>query len=435
MNFKITQISALQIFQLIRFSTLLLIGIVFTKSGLPTSEIGQYETFLFLAGAVSFFWLNGLIQGFLPSVDEKLISGKSPVLFNLFYLLTTFSGLAVLFILIFEKAISGHLLHGSQIPFLNYLIVYILISSPASLVEYIYLIKKQGRNILIYGYVTFASMFLLVVLPPVFGYSIEYSMIGLVISSAIRLVWLLVLLLQNSNPNPDFLFVRKHLKYAFPLVFSIFLSGSAQYIDGFIITSYFDDATFAVFRFGAREFPLVLLLANAFSSSMLPGFADRSMLKSNLETIRQNSQKLGFWLFPLSGVLMLLSHWAFPVIFNVSFAASATIFNIYLLLIVSRLLFPQTILIGLQKTNAIMWASFLEIVVNVVLSLWFVQFWGLAGVAYGTVCAYVFEKVVLTVFVRKSCGFSLSAYLNVKQHLLYSLLLLTEFIVIEYLIY
>lgn len=435
MNFKITQISALQIFQLIRFSTLLLIGVVFTKSGLPTSEIGQYETFLFLAGAVSFFWLNGLIQGFLPSVDEKSISGKSPVLFNLFYLLATFSGLAVLFILIFEKAISGHLLHGSQIPFLNYLIVYILISSPASLVEYIYLIKKQGRNILIYGSVTFTLMFLLVVLPPVLGYSIEYSMIGLVISSAIRLVWLLVLLFQNSKPNPDFLFVRKHLKYAFPLVFSMFLSGSAQYIDGFIITSYFDDATFAVFRFGAREFPLVLLLANAFSSSMLPGFADRSMLKSNLEMIRQNSQKLGFWLFPLSGVLMLLSHWAFPVIFNVSFASSATIFNIYLLLIVSRLLFPQTILIGLQKTNAIMWASFLEIVVNVTLSLWFVQFWGLAGVAYGTVCAYVFEKVVLTVFVRKSCGFSLSAYLNVKQHLLYSLLLLTEFIVIEYLIY
>ena len=372
MNFKITQISALQLFQLIRFSTLLLIGVVFTKSGLPISEIGQYETFLFLAGAVSFFWLNGLIQGFLPSADENSVSGKSPVFFNVFYLLTAFSGLAVFFILISEKAISGHLLHGSQIPFLNYLIGYILISSPASLVEYIYLVKKQGRNILIYGSVTFALMFLLVVWPPVLGYSIEYSMIGLVISSAIRLVWLLVLLFQNSKPNPDFLFVRKHLKYAFPLIFSMFLSGSAQYIDGFIITSYFDDATFAVFRFGAREFPLALLLANAFSSSMLPGFADRSMLKSNLEMIRQNSQKLGFWLFPLSGVLMLLSHWAFPVIFNISFAASATIFNIYLLLIISRLLFPQTILIGLQKTSAIMWASFLEIVVNVTLSLWFV---------------------------------------------------------------
>ncbi|MDP2336448.1 MAG: hypothetical protein Q8N05_08375 [Bacteroidota bacterium] len=66
-------------------------------------------------------------------------------------------------------------------------------------------------------------------------------------------------------------------------VFSLLLSGSGQYIDGFIITAWFDDATFAVFRYGARKFPLVIiLLANAFSSSVLPGFANRSNLRNRL---------------------------------------------------------------------------------------------------------------------------------------------------------
>ena len=435
LKFKITQISALQIFQLIRFSTLILIGVVFAKSGLATSEIGQYETFLLLSGAVSFFWLNGLIQGFLPSQREQSVSRKSSALFSVFYLLLAFSGLAVLFLLLLEHSISGFLLKGSPVPFLKYLLIYVLISSPASLVEYIYLIKKQGKKMLIYGITSFFLMFLLVILPPVFGFSIEYSLVGLVLSAVFRFIWLLVLLFRNSSPIPDFLFIRIHLKQAAPLVFSMFLSGSAQYIDGFIITSYFDDATFAVYRFGAREFPLVLLLANAFSSSMLPGFADQSALKTNLEKIRQNSQQLGFWLFPLSGILMVLSHWAFPVIFNVNFTGSATIFNIYLLLIVSRLLFPQTILIGLQKTRAIMWASVIEIVANVALSLWFVQLWGLPGVAYGTVCAYILEKLVLMVFVRQNCGFRINEYLNLKRHLLYSLLLSVVFIVIEYVIY
>lgn len=435
MNFKLTQISALQIFQLIRFSTLILIGVVFTKSGLSTSAIGQYETFLFLAGAVSFFWLNGLIQGFLPSSGEHSTSGKSPILFNVFYLLSAFSVLCALFILLFAHSISGFLLKGSEIPFLNYLLIYILISSPANLVEYIYLIKNQGKAMLVYGGIAYFLMFLLVVLPPVFGLSIEYSLDGLLVSSVFRLGWLLVLLFRHSSPVFDSTFITKHLKSAYPLIFSLLLSGSGQYIDGFIITAYFDDATFAVFRYGAREFPLVLLLANAFSASMLPGFANRLNLKANLEKIKQNSQKLGFWLFPLSGALMLLSHWAFPVIFNVNFTGSATIFNIYLLLIVSRLLFPQTILIGLQKNTAIMWASFMEIVLNVALSLWFVQFWGLAGVAYGTVCAYLFEKLALMVFVKKMSGFRIADYLNLKQHLLYSLLLTAEYFVVEYLIY
>lgn len=168
---------------------------------------------------------------------------------------------------------------------------------------------------------------------------------------------------------------------------------------------------------------------------MLPGFSDRSELKQNLEKIKRNAQKLGLWLFPLSGIMMLLSHWAFPVVFNANFSGSATIFNIYLLLIVSRLLFPQTILIGLQKTREIMWPSFLEIVVNVALSLWFVQLWGLPGVAYGTVCAYLFEKLFLMVFVKKNFRIHLSEYLNVKQHVLYSLILSALFLITEFLIY
>lgn len=434
-KFKVTQISALQIFQLLRYSTLILIGVVFTKSALSTSNIGQYETFLFLAGAVSFFWLNGLIQGFLPSSVNHSTSSKSSDLFNVFYLLMVFSILSVLFILLFEHSISGLLLKGSEIPFLKYLLIYLLLTSPSGLVEYIYLIRNEAKRMLVYGVVSYALMFLFVVLPPVFGLNIEFSLVGLIFSSVFRFVWLLVMLFRHSSPAFNPTFIRKHLKSAAPLVFSMFLSGSGQYIDGFIISRYFDSATFAVFRFGARELPLVLLLANAFSASMLPGFADRSKLKSNLETIKQNSQKLGFWLFPLSGVLMLISHWAFPVIFNVSFSGSATIFNIYLLLIVSRLVFPQTILIGLQENKAIMWASFLEIVLNVALSIWFLQFWGLPGVAYGTVCAYVFEKLILMVFVKKICGFGVSAYLNVKQHLLYSLLLAVVFYVVEFLIY
>lgn len=435
MNSKITRISALQIFQLLRFATLLLIGVVFTKSALTTSEIGQYETFLFLAGAISFFWLNGLIQGFLPLVKPGELSGKSPVLFNAFYLITSFSILAALFLLVFQHSLSGYLLHGSGVPFLQFLIVYILLSSPASLVEYIYLIKNQAKQMISYGIVSFGLMFLLVVLPPILGFGLKYSMIGLVLSMVFRYVWLLVLLFRNSVPILDKPFIRKHLKSAWPLILSMLLSGSGQYIDGFIINSYFDDATFAIFRYGAREFPLVLLLANAFSMSMLPDFAEPGKLKENLAKIRANAHRLGSWLFPASGVLMFVSHWAFPVIFNVSFSGSATIFNIYLLLIVSRLTFPQTILVGLQQTAVIMWASLGEIIVNVVLSLWFLHFWGISGVAWGTVVAYVFEKLFLAIFVRKRCGFRINDYLKVNQHLLYSLILLAEYFVVEFIMF
>lgn len=431
---QISPTLALQIFQLLRFSTLMLIGVVFAKSGITTAQIGQYETLLLIAGAVSFFWLNGLIQGFLPLVKKEEIDRKSPVLFNVFYLVTGLAVLAGLFLIVFENSIAGLLLKKEGIPYFKYLLIYLLVSSPASLVEYVYLIKKQGNQIVLYGCLSYLMMFFLVIIPVVSGSGMEYSIAGLIVSTLFRFGWLLILLLRNATPTFDWAFIRRHMDSSTPLILSFFLSGSAGYIDSFIVTSYFDDATFAVFRYGARELPLVLLVANAFSISMLPGFADSSQLKANLQKIKTNSQKLGNWMFPLSGVFMILSPWAFPLVFNPEFQQSATIFNIYLLLIVSRLLFPQTILIGLQKTRLILWASFMEIIVNVSCSLLFVRIWGLPGVAYATVVAYLFEKAVLMVFVSKSCSISVSSYLNISRHLFYSLLLAIEFVVIEFLI-
>lgn len=425
----------MQLFQLIRYSTLIFIGVIFSKSDLNQSEIGRYETVLFLAGAVSFFWLNGIIQGFLPKSNNYSGEKKTSDLFNVFYILVAFSFLAAIFIIIFGHSISGVLLKSSGVPFLNYLIAYLLLSSPSGLVEYIYLIKDKAKSLISYGIISYAVMFLLVVLPALWNWGLEACLTGLVISAAIRLVWLLILLIKYSSPEFNSGFIYSHIKVASPLVLSMFLSGSAQYIDGFIITGYFDDATFAVFRFGAREFPLVLLLANAFSASMLPGFSDQGKLRDNLKTIKWNAQKLASWLFPLSALLMAVSHWLFPIVFNSGFKESAVIFNIYLLLIISRLLFPQTILTGLGKNRAILWASLLEIILNVLLSLWFVQIWGLYGVAYGTVCAYIFEKLILIAFVKKICGLRLSDYLNIGQHLLYSVLLAAEFVVIEFLIF
>jgi len=434
-KFKLNQISSMQIFQLIRYSTLIVVGIILAKSGMRTEEIGQYEIFLLISGAVSFFWLNGLIQGLLPTANENILNKKSPYLFNAFYIIVGFSILSALFILVFENSITDLLLKGSSIPYLKYLLLYILISSPASLVEYIYLIRKQSRMILVYGTISFLSILLMVGLPAIFSYPIEYCLIGLILSSLFRFIWLLVLLFRHSSPKLDYGYLSTHLKNGSPIILSLFFSGSAQYIDGFIITAYFDEASFAVFRFGAREFPLVLLLANAFSSSMLPEFNDRNKLPDHLQKIKYNSNKLANWLFPLSGLLMIVSHTIFPVVFNVSFTDSATIFNIYLLLIVSRLLFPQTILIGLQKNKPLMWVSAIEIALNVALSIWFAQIWGIAGVAYGTVIAYIFEKVILIVVVKKSFQIAVTEYLNVRQHLVYSLLLSAIFILIEFVVY
>jgi O-antigen/teichoic acid export membrane protein len=229
--------------------------------------------------------------------------------------------------------------------------------------------------------------------------------------------------------NPGF--ARENLKLGAPLIFATLLSGSAEYIDGFIVTSMFDEQTFAVFRYGARELPLAILLANALNVSLLPSFSNRANIKENLENLKSSVTRLLHLLFPLSAILILLSHSVFPLIFNAGFEKSATIFNIYMMLVVSRIIMPQTILNGMKYTKDILIASVFELILNVSISLFLVSLFGINGVAAGTFFAFIFEKMYLHYALKRKLNINLSEYLPVKLWLLYSTVLMLFFIFAE----
>ena len=425
----VNTVSAFQFYQLVRYSTLILTGIVFTKTALSQSAIGEYETFVFLAGAVSFFWLNGLLKAFLPLAKNNITQKTN--IFSAFVVLQIYSVIAAVFLFALQPCFSRFLLHGNEVPQTTLLLIFILLIGPANLVEYYYLAKKNSKAIIIYGILSFLLQFILVVAPVVLGFDIKVALEGLVLSSFARYAWLWILMIVNSEIHISKSFLREHFKLGGPLVIAALLSGSAQFVDGFIVTSRFNEEAFAVFRYGARELPLAMLLANALGNAMLPAFTDENRLTENLEQLRSNVKKLMHFLFPLTAVLLLVSKPLFPVIFNPDFAASATIFNIYLLLVSSRLMMPQTILNGLKISTPIMGASFFELIINVALSLIFVQFWGLPGIAFATVIAYLFEKIILTVIVKQRLNISLSSYLPTGLFYLYSAVIVVIFIFVE----
>lgn len=132
---------------------------------------------------------------------------------------------------------------------------------------------------------------------------------------------------------------------------------------------------------------------------------------------------------------MFTSHWFYPIVFSVEFAPAATIFNIYLLLVISRILFPQTILIAKKMNRAIVQASLFEIILNVGLSLIFVRIIGLQGVAYATVLAYLFEKVYLAFVCKRKLQIRLVKYLPLKLYFLATFLLIMSFIFVEFIIH
>ncbi len=440
MNLKkyITNITGLQFFQLLRFGILLLISIVFTKSSLGTGEIGIYETFLLIAGGVSFFWTSGIIQSFLSLYNGSKSLGnsiekKTSALFNTTLVISLFSVLAAVFVYFSRDFLANILnLAGGQIPYLKILLMYIVVSGPANLVEYVYLLRNKSAWIIKYGIISLGLQFICVTSPVLLGYDLGYGLYGLVFVNIIRVAWLGILILKHSDLKISIPYLKEQFAIGMPLILSLLLSGSAQYIDGFLVSNFYDEASFAVFRYGARELPFVILLANTFSTAMVPIFSENGNLKANLLSLKSKSLKLTHLLFPISILFLVFSKWLFPIVFNENFLDSADIFNVYLLIIISRLVFPQTILIGLRKSSIILTASFIELVVNVTLSIIFIKSIGMIGVAYATIIAYYLEKGILMFYLRRNMGIKIQDYMALKFFLIYSVLILVVYFLVSF---
>ena len=290
----IDNISGLQLFQLLRFVIFFIISIVFTKSHLTKEEIGSWEMFMFIASLLSFFWVNGTIQSLLPLYHRNRTyrklgentGEKSPEIFNAFLLLTFFSILFFLFGHVMKNNFSVFHYSGS-VPFINLLLLYLLLSNPVCLIEYIYLLNNRSYRILQYGVYTFTAQLAFIIVPILIGKDLIWSIYGLLAITGIRWIWLIILLRRYAVIKVSVDFLKEHLYLGAPLIITSLISGSSQYIDGIIISSYYQDpGIFAVFRYGAKEFPLVLMLATGLSNAMLPEFSTRERMKESLQKLK-----------------------------------------------------------------------------------------------------------------------------------------------------
>ena len=437
----IDNISGLQLFQLMKPVIFLIISIVFTKSHLTRAEIGQWEMFMFIGGILTFFWVTGIIQSLLPLYNRNKTYSKfgsngpekSPEIFNAFLLLCFFS--VLLFILGHSLKSHFSVFHfRGNVPFINLLLLYILLSSPVCLIEYIYLLNNRSYRIFQYGLYTFTAQMIMIITPIVMGKGIIWSIWGLLTICVIRWIWLLILLRRYTEMKISFTFMKEHLYLGAPLIFTSLISGSPQYIDA-LITSvvYRDPGVFAWFRYGAKEFPLVLMLANGLSNAMLPEFSTRERMTESLERIKVKSKQIMHLLFPAAMFMMLFCKWIYPRMFNVEFSRSADIFLIYSLMVIPRLVFPNTIIVGRKKTRIILITAVIELCVNITLSLLMIRWgYGLVGVALSTFIVTVLSKSIMTWYVWARMNIKPREYIPLKAYSIYCALTAVIFILIDH---
>lgn len=419
--------SALQTFQFSRFIVLILIGIVLVKSGYSTAEIALYELFFFISNFMSFAWVMGLKNAML-SYYHSLTETRKPLLFFNASLILLFLGMlagSVLYVL--KAPIALYWLDRLVIPHLDLVLMYIFLNAPSVMNEFILLLRDRPKEIIYYGASIFGMQLAGVALLAIWGFPVNYMLSFMVLLAFAKLVYHIVLLVRFARFKFDPGIIQPFVWFSFPLCLHMLVGNGMEYVDGFLVTSFFGEEDFAIFRYGAREFPLVTIWVGALTSAMIP-LAVRDY-SAGLNVLREKVSRLITLLFPMSIALMLFSPFLFEWVYNVDFLASANIFNIYLLILTSRIILVQVVLFSKHANRILLYSGMIELVLNVGLSLWLLQYFGLSGIAGATVIAYFANKLLLFWFSKKNFGLRWTEILPVRNYIIWSLLLVLSFII------
>ena len=409
---RLSTVSSLQLFQLTRYSGFVLIGISFARLGIAKSEIGRFETFLWLMGLFSFFWIAGLMNSMLATYPRQTEADKKQLLFSTFSLILMLSAVAGV-----VQLFAG----GSALG-----LAYLLLNNASYVVEYILFLQDHRRRLIIYGVAMSVIQFLLCIIPAYIYGDTHYSMYGLIIAAGIKFIYIVYLLRQHTLTEFRIEKIKQLFLLSLPLMASFFVNGSAEYIDGAVVKHYFTLADFSVFRYGSRDFPLFTILAATLSMSMIPKVAED--LSAGLDTIRSQSLRYMHFFFPLAIVLILCGKWLFTLFFTVQFAESGSIFVALMLLTIPRLMFPQTILTGLKENRLILVTAIIEMLINIVVSVVLAQHFGLVGVAFGTVTAFISEKMLMIAFLYYKYDILPSRYISFAPFAIYSALTILSYL-------
>ena len=425
----LTSVRALQFLQLFRFVALLLIGIVLSKTSIGISQIGTYETFLLISGASCFFWTGGMLQTILSKKREQQ-SEKSEAYFNILLVFTALSVITALGVFLLQSQIAYLVgFSGGRIPYFKILLAYIVLSCPANLVEYIYLIENKPCRIAIYGATAFTLQILAVTIPVVITNDLGYGLYGLLFVTAIKFAWLAIIVLKFSRIKISWKYIGMFFKLSAPFILSVLIVKGIQYVDSFLVAYKFDESTYAQFRYGAKEFPLILLPAIALSEAMSARIASNSSTPEILENIKQESKRMMNVCIPLAMVVIITSKYLYPLVFNSDFYESALIFNVYCFAAMFRFIVPESILVGKRQSRPILAAASINILVNVVLGLVLMKFIGIAGIAVAFLLGNIIEKVTLVSVVKSLYGIRLSEYIDTRIFAYYLILMVISFVI------
>jgi len=406
---------ALQISGFIRFGLILLQGIILVKAGFDPVFIAIVESFFFLYNLSRYYFLSGgKYAGF------STLKNKSDAFSTIFWGFNVIGLIAVVISLMIMNWSGGEFSNILDLPYVSMAFpTLVFLSLPVDSYDLFYISQNKPNRLITYTIVSSIIQLAIVVGLLVGGFHMGQVVLGLTIFFMLR--YLHLILISKPFSGVAISGSWKFVIYASPLILHSLLAGLTDYVDGWLIKAYFDDAAFAIYRFGARELPLNAILIGSVVSGLI---LHKNAIGDSLKIEMRKILKL---LTPILALAILISPWLFQAAYSEDYKLSALYFNLYALLMISHAVFAQVYIYRADDRWLLTVISLAEVICNIGLSIVLMQSLGILGIPIATLIVDFVFRCIIMLIVRVKYDISPSTYYPIKSHLGSSMILMTCF--------
>lgn len=404
----------LQLSGIIRTGWMILMGIILVKLGVDISIIAIVEGFFFLFNFSRFALLNGSRA---YSFNQLKLSISSSTIFWSAQLLGFISGLVALMIVnLFPEAIfDSDYIEGLY----TWLFISLIFSLSADLFDIYYIQKGSEHKIIRYSIVVFGLQTMILALGIRFEEQVSTALMWYCLWIILR--WCHGFWLSRSW-QIDWIKWVVFVGGVWPLILHALANGLMDYIDSWFVLNFYDPETFALYRFGARELPMIGIMTSAVVSGLL-------VIRSEVSiSFRNQLRRLLVSLTPILCTVVILSPLLFSWVYSDTFRGAAIYFNIYAILFILRILVFQIYFYRAGDYWLLATLSISEILFNIALSLLLMNAMGIIGIPIATVLTEFAYRMVLMFIARVKYKIDLTAHVPWSIYASCCIALLVSFI-------
>lgn len=366
-------------------------------------EFGTYQQVILIVSIIALISSFGQEKAMLFFTQAENCNKNTQVCSLLIVLGS--SSFFILFVGLFWQSLANWFNNPDLIDYKYVSLALIFFRAFSGLIDSVFIVNNKGYWVGYYK-VTYAALMLSLY---IYLIHFDYSIIHFVYIQCLLAIFSVFLLIYSvvmfSNGKLQYELIFQHLKdnicFSFPLVLSMLTTIFAKRIDGVIVSYNFSPVEFAVYSRGAIEIPISALVIYNVANLMMPRFVELSRKRHYHQFITElqlEVRRMLAVIIPVFVTFFVIRNEFITILYGKEYIESVKIFEVYLFLLPIECYAFNTILQAMNCSRFVMVISFFTLILNIIVSLVFVRFFGVVGPAYATVLA-AFMSVVLIVTV------------------------------------